>query len=58
MAPIKSGLEPGAIVWAKCGNLFWPAEIVDFDKLPEEIREDFDDDKKPQYVVKFFDEDG
>ena len=47
---------PGAIVWAKCGQLYWPAEVVDFDKLDAEIKEDFS--KKPEFVVKFFDEDG
>ena len=46
------------IVWAKCGSHFWPAEMMEFDKLPEEIQEDFPDDKKPLYVVKFFHKDG
>ena len=51
-------LKPGAIVWAKCGALHWPAELVDFAKLPEDIRNDFKAGKEPQFVVKFFDEDG
>ena len=51
-------LEAGSIVWAKCGALHWPAELVDFAKLPEDIRNDFKSGKEPQFVVKFFDEDG
>ena len=50
--------KPGAIVWAKCGALFWPAEMVDFQTLPSEIKDDFKKGKEPQFVVKFFDEDG
>ena len=53
-----SELKPGGIVWAKCGALHWPAELVDFAKLPEDIRNDFKSGKEPQFVVKFFDEDG
>lgn len=56
MSPSK--FAPGSYVWAKCGSHFWPAEVVDFDGLPADIKEDFPDKKKPQYVVKFFDEDG
>lgn len=48
----------GDVVWVKCGALFWPAEIVEFDKLPADIREDFDAKKRPKVVAKFFDEDG
>ena len=54
----SNDFKPGAIVWAKCGSHFWPAEMVDFDTLDEEIKEDFPAGKKPLYVVKFFDEDG
>ena len=54
----NTDFKAGSIVWAKCGSHFWPAETVDFDTLDEEIREDFPEDKKPLYVVKFFDEDG
>ena len=55
---MAKNFAPDDIVWAKCGTLFWPAQVVDFEKLEEEIKEDFDEGKKPMYVVKFFDEDG
>ena len=56
--PEKADFKPGDIVWAKCGYNFWPAEMVDFDKLEMKIQEEFDEDDKPLYVVKFFDEEG
>ena len=55
---MASNFEPGSVVWAKCGALFWPAEVMDFQKLPKEIQDDFPKSKQPQFVVKFFDEDG
>jgi len=50
----------GDVVWVKCGPLFWPAQVVDFEKLPQEVRdEDFTEDgNKPVVIAKFFGEDG
>lgn len=55
---MAANFKPGSVVWAKCGSLFWPAEVVDFDALPGDVKEDFTDKTKPMFVVKFFDEDG
>ena len=55
---MASIIKPGSVVWAKCGSLFWPAEVLDFQKLPDDIREDFAKGKEPAFTVKFFDEDG
>ena len=55
---MASKFKPGSVVWAKCGTLFWPAEVLDFKALPEDVREDFTDCDEPEIVVKFFDEDG
>jgi PWWP domain len=56
---MSDGFKDGDIVWVKCGTLFWPAKVVDYDKLPEEIKEDFPEgNEKPKTIAKFFDEDG
>ena len=55
---MASIIKPGSVVWAKCGSNFWPAEVLDFQNLPDDIREDFANGKEPAYTVKFFDEDG
>ena len=51
--------KDGDVVWVKCGTLFWPATVVDYKNLPEEIKEDFPEgNEKPKTIAKFFDEDG
>ena len=46
------------VVWVKCGQLFWPAQVESFDDLPSDIKQDFDQNKLPKVIAKFFDEDG
>lgn len=45
----------GDVVWVKLGPVWWPGQVQDYEKLPEEITADFR--KKPIAVVKFFQED-
>ncbi|XP_054285824.1 mucin-2-like [Macrosteles quadrilineatus] len=47
--------SPGDVVWVKLGSLWWPSQVQDYDKLPEEITHDLR--KRPIAVVKFFQED-
>ncbi|CAB4062729.1 CHD1 [Lepeophtheirus salmonis] len=52
-------LDPGGVVWVKCGTHYWPGEVKAFDDLPQHVKKDFDpEDEKPKLIVKFFDEDG
>uniref|UniRef100_A0A1B6DHS6 PWWP domain-containing protein n=4 Tax=Clastoptera arizonana TaxID=38151 RepID=A0A1B6DHS6_9HEMI len=46
--------KPGNIVWVKLGPVWWPGQVQDYEKLPEEITGNFR--KKPIAVVKFFQE--
>ncbi|XP_075211578.1 uncharacterized protein LOC142318874 [Lycorma delicatula] len=46
---------PGDIVWVKLGPVWWPGQVYDYNKLPEEITSNLR--KKPIAVVKFFQED-
>lgn len=50
--------KSGDVVWVKCGQLHWPAEVLDFEGLPVQVKQDFDSGQRPELVVKFFDEDG
>lgn len=45
----------GDIVWVKLGPCWWPGEIVDPKKLPEDILAGLK--FSPLYIVKFFQED-
>ncbi|XP_047003934.1 mucin-17-like isoform X1 [Schistocerca americana] len=45
----------GDVVWVKLGSCWWPGEVQDITKLPEEVREDLRRDLIA--AVKFFDED-
>lgn len=47
--------SPGDVVWVKLGPVWWPGQVFDYDKLPEEITTNLR--KKPIAVVKFFQED-
>jgi hypothetical protein len=56
---METDFRDGDVVWVKCGPLFWPAVVVDFNKLPPEVKEDFPvGSTKPLIVAKFFNEDG
>lgn len=46
----------GDIVWVKLGFCWWPGQVVDLKKLPEEIAHELRK-KPPIAVVKFFQED-
>ncbi|KAF5286651.1 hypothetical protein FQR65_LT12482 [Abscondita terminalis] len=47
--------KDGDVVWVKLGSCWWPGEVQDLDKIPEDSRDAF---KKPIIAaVKFFDED-
>ena len=49
----------GAVVWVKCGALFWPGRIVGDDNVTDDLRESLKEEKrKPALIVKFFNEDG
>ena len=55
----ESRFKSGNVIWIKCGQLHWPAEVLDFDSLPKNVKEDFEDGTpRPKVVAKFFDEDG
>ena len=54
----SSKFTAGNVIWVKCGQLHWPAEVIAFASLPQEVRDDFDDSSQPMVVAKFFDEDG
>lgn len=43
----------GDIVWVKLGPVWWPGEVVDRSKVPEDITIR----KDPIAIVKFFEED-
>lgn len=45
----------GDVVWVKLGPCWWPGEVQDMNKLPEEIKEDLGDDTIA--AIKFFEED-
>ena len=54
-----SAFGPDQIVWVKCGTLFWPGTVQDPNKLPEDVKEAVQEEKKPpKLIVKFFNEDG
>uniref|UniRef100_A0A1B6L1R5 PWWP domain-containing protein n=1 Tax=Graphocephala atropunctata TaxID=36148 RepID=A0A1B6L1R5_9HEMI len=44
----------GDVVWVKLGPVWWPGQVQDYEKLPEEITANLR--KKPIAVVKFFQE--
>lgn len=50
--------QPGDVIWVKCGQLFWPAQVQDYAKLPDDVKADLDEDNLPKVIAKFFDEDG
>lgn len=43
----------GDIVWVKLGPFWWPGEVIDRSKAPEEVSFR----KEPLAIVKFFEED-
>lgn len=46
------------VVWVKLGTCWWPGEVKDVEKLPEEVAEEVTGRRKqPLAVVKFFTED-
>lgn len=47
--------SPNDVVWVKLGPVWWPGQVQDYDKLPEEITVNLR--KRPLAVVKFFQED-
>lgn len=47
--------SPNDVVWVKLGPVWWPGQVQDYDKLPEEITANLR--KRPLAVVKFFQED-
>ena len=51
---MSDDFKDGDIVWVKCGTLFWPAKVVDYKNLPEDIKEDFPEgNAKPKTIAKF-----
>lgn len=50
---LESMYRDGDIVWVKLGPIWWPGEVIDKAKVPEDIIPR----KEPVAVVKFFDED-
>ena len=54
----ESRFKAGSVIWIKCGQLHWPAEVLGFDSLPKNVKDDFEDTALPKVVAKFFDEDG
>ena len=54
----ESKFKAGNVIWIKCGQLHWPAEVLAFDTLPKAIKDDFEGGIPPKVVAKFFDEDG
>ena len=54
----ESRFKAGNVIWIKCGQLHWPAEVIAFESLPKDVQDDFEDGSPPKVVAKFFDEDG
>ncbi len=56
---MADAFSPGAVVWVKCGQAYWPSKVVGEADWDEELRESIrQEKKKPKLVVKFFNEDG
>lgn len=47
----------GDIVWVKLRFCWWPGEVVEYDKLPENVRDELQFKKMPLAIVTFFQED-
>ncbi len=55
----KDPFSPGSVLWVKCGQLFWPSQIVGEKDWDQELKTSLAEEKrKPELVVKFFNEDG
>ena len=46
----------GNVVWVKLRSFWWPGQVVNLSKLPEDVQKDFEK-KSLVAAVKFFQED-
>ncbi len=65
MSSSSGSCDPGdpyghdALLWVKCGQLFWPSQAVGKDHWDQELKDSIAGEKrKPKVVVKFFNEEG